>query len=261
MVRRALKRKHLLVIPLVLLTFIIFSSRRKEPTYLHGYIVLENVKGDGLPGGVIQLRTVNQDSQDTLALGSGHLYLSASLLLEVSRRSGIDAELALLNPSDTQACVHVTFLPEGAENPVHHESLVLPPHHKLARSASEWLSTTGGHTFRGMFRVESDRPLALAAVQLAGGQLRPTWLSPIRPSDEVTSDRGLIFPHWASGGGYRSSLRLWNPSRSPMEFDIVSRDPDGNPSWTIPVLQPSASRHVRLAPGSSILLPLDTSRL
>lgn len=253
-----LKKKHFFLIPLLFCTFALFSTKQDEPALLHGYIMVTAPDGSHAPAAQLSFHTIRQDSGDTLEIGPSCQYRSCTFFSQVDLENGVDAGLALLNPAETSAHVKIKLLDQTGRLVYEIPEFTVPGFHKTARLLSEWLSRVGATSFTGQVLLTTDQPLSVLGLEMTNGIIRN--IPVIAPGESLHPDGSstVFFPHFATGGGYRCSLLLWNPHRTALNCAVRFYDSKGEPADVSVTGMQFYTLQLVLQPGQSREIPLET---
>lgn len=255
---RILKKKHLFLLPLLLFTFLIYSMKTDEPALTHGYIIVSPEADYLLPAVQMSFYTTQQNLDETLEIGPASLYRSCTIFTRVESAQGVDAGIALLNPEGIPVNVQIQ-LKDPRGNPVCAiPAIEIPGFGKTARLLSEWLNGSGQLSFDGQIQIQSDHPVAVMGLQLTSGVIRNIPVLASQQNDTRETGGEYYFPHYATGGGYRCSLTLWNPHSRKIGCRVKFYDAGGKPSPVAVGGQPKQAVEIFLEPGSSREIPLET---
>ncbi len=225
-----MKRKHLLLITILLFTFLLYSTHKEEPPPVHGYVLVSTLNGEELPAAQLSIQTIEQSPSDRVEIPPATLTTDCSFRALVNSKEGIDTGVAILNPGSETAGITVLVNQADGMESIPVADISLPPLHKDARLLSEWLSTAGLTDFQGEIRIRATVPLAVVGLRMSGARIRSIPILALdQPAPDPDRNGVLIFPHFATGGGYSCSLVIWNPYSTDLDCVVRFYAPDGTP--------------------------------
>ena len=243
-----MKRRHLLFLPLLLLTFLLYSTRPPESPLGHGAIQVEPLAGDPPPVAEIVLHSAWDDSGAGVVLAPAPLATCWTMLAQVDPALALDVGLAVLNPGMDPITVELVS-PGQTEAAALHPPIRLGPGEKQAFRLSG-LFDDRVLPWSGPLVLRSDHPVGVTALQIRGFGLTALHLHRCPNAGPPAAPERLIFPHVVAGGGYRTVLTMWNPHPDPIHAWLTLSEPDGTPLTAWPVGDGSSDM-----PNLFILLP------
>jgi hypothetical protein len=247
-----MKKRHLLVIPLLFLTFLLFSTRKEEPPPIHGSVIIRSANPDGLmPAVQMAFQTVQQESEGSVLVTPSPPVSAGSLYVHTDRSNGVDSGIALFNASDWDAVVHMRFIAAETGDTTELDPVIIPPGHKYARVLSQLLLERNLEKFEGQLNFTADRPVHVLGLLTSSDKIYNLPVIDQSPLPDSVEPAQLAFPHFAFGGGYRCTLMLWNPTDESLSCDIFLLTPEGDPAQGLLGEKADALLQVDLRPGES----------
>ncbi|MBN2430613.1 MAG: hypothetical protein JXQ27_04025 [Acidobacteria bacterium] len=226
-----MKKRHLLIVPLLFLTFLLFSTRKEEPPPIHGAVVIRSLHPDGrMPAIQMAIQTVQQESEGSVLVTPSPPITVASLFVQTDRQNGLDSGIALFNAAEEEALVQFrcTSAETGEIRDI--EPVRIPPRHKYARVLSQWLIPQEWKRFEGQLIIEADRPIHVLGLLTSSDKIYHLPVIDTAPLPEIDRPSQWAFPHFAFGGGYRCTLMMWNPTDDLLSCEILFLTPEGEPA-------------------------------
>ena len=222
--KRQLNRSVLTVV--ALLGIAVFWSHA-QTTLQVGYSVVRLDSGTGIPVGTAVFSFKNGEGVLVTEAGVGAVepvIRGRVFVDEVDTRTGV----ALVNPETASQVVNLT-LRDANGITVGEESLVMNPGQHLAQFADELFGTAPG--FEGSLTFESAAGLgAIALRQSANGFGEALFTTlPVADLDAEAGSGAAVFPHLATGGGFRTQAILINPSGETISGRVRFVQSDGTP--------------------------------
>jgi len=258
---KIIKRKHFLVIPLLFLTFLLFSTRKEEPAPIHGYVLVNAYEDSDLPAVQMAFQTVQQDAEGSVQVTPSEPLVSGTLFVRADKANGYDTGIAMLNPNDWEATITITFVGEDNRETAAIPIFTIPPYHKVARMLSEWLAPQGIESFAGQLKIDSSDPVFILGLQTVGDKIYNLPVISCDPVPVQYDGDFYAFPHFAFGGGYRCSLVFWNPTNEPLECEVNFYTSDGQPAVQCITGSEHSFVHLHLMPGETRRIFLGTNDL
>jgi len=162
-----------------------------------------------------------------------------SLLIPVIRDAGSGANtgLAFRNPDKSPAQLSLSLrASDGREIAGGAAAIELPGYGHLSRFINELFPAADSNNLRGTLYIASggeSQKIAALSLQLGSvpGEFTALPVTPVQPSLQSTQ---LVFPHFADGAGWTSSIFLTNPSNSIASCELAFYDDHGSPI-TVPI--------------------------
>jgi hypothetical protein len=216
----------------------------------------------GLPIGLSSIFST-YDTTGTLLSEAG---VDASLPLRefvvpVDTTSDLNTGLALMNPWQVEASVHVKLADDSGHETAQADLVIAPGEHRAAFVAGTRQLFPAAAAFRGTLAVRSSSRLPALTLRQISRPLSYTTL-PVVHSGSVRHLQ--VLPHIATGlfdgGSFKTSFLILNPNPMPADITLSLTKSDGTPFRT--VLQdkgPGSSFDLKLPPNGSVCLRTDGS--
>jgi hypothetical protein len=166
-----------------------------------------------------------------------------------SVRSG----MAIANPNSEPAVLTFTFVNENGDT-VFSSSATINPNSQVAAFLNE-PPFNGPAAFSGSFTFSSSKPVAVIALR-GGLNERSEFLMTTLPVVDLSAPLAdpAVFPHFADGGGWTTTILLVNPTNNPTSGTLQFADASGRPSASIAYAIPgrSARRFATKGEGDAI---------
>ena len=228
-----MNKKHILMIVILFSTIVLFSIQKEKLKLVHGYITITFDKGMPTIPCQLMLNTINESSNAGIELPPSQIFLSGTLLSRVEKDNDIDVGLVFLNPWDENNIIKVAIIDVKSREKILEKEILLPPHHSIARMLSSMLTGSSSKSIDGYFKFESKKGVAVLGMQISPNGNVPIPVFQTTESPYVSVSQTCIFPHFATGAGYRSRLIIWNPFTENINCSIHFFDSKGEP---LPVL-------------------------
>jgi|GEM_PF-4462053 len=226
-----MKKRHLLIIPMLFLTFLLFSTRQEEPPPIHGSVIIRSLHPDGrMPAIQMAIQTVQQESEGSVLVTPSPPVTAASLIVQMDRANGLDSGIALLNSAPEEALVHFRCTSTETGDMGYIEPVRILPGHKYARVISRWLMPPEMERFEGQLIIQADRPIHVLGLLTSSDKIYHLPVIDSAPLSHMEPSALLAFPHFAFGGGYRCTLMMWNPADEMLSCELSFLTPDGEPA-------------------------------
>lgn len=163
-----------------------------------------------------------------------------------SIRSG----LAMANPNSEPAVLSFTFTDESGRD-VGSNTATIPAQGQIAAFLDEG-PFFGPSRFSGALTFTSSKPVAVIALRGLLNE-RSDFLMTTLPVVDLNSLSGSntsVFPHFADGGGWTTTIMLVNPTDSPISGTLQFADPSGRPSSVVNYSIPGRSARQFATSGS-----------
>ncbi len=158
--------------------------------------------------------------------------------------------LAIANPNAEPAAVSFTFTDENGRD-VASNSTTIGANGQAAAFLNE-NPFNGPSTFSGSFTFSSSKPVAVVALRGVLNERSDFLLTTLPVVDlgsPSVSDAG-VFPHFADGGGWTTTVMLVNPTDNAISGNLQFADSSGRPTSTLPYSIPGRSAR-QLATGGA----------
>jgi hypothetical protein len=179
------------------------------------------------------------------AVPSSPLISSGRLYAEVS--SIVNTGVAMANPNNQPVTVNFYFT-DASGTDFGQGSTVIPAGAQTAKFLNQ-APFNGGTTLLGTFTFTASQPISVVALRGLTNERSEFLITTLPVSDLsiAAGSEGFVFPHYADGGGWTSSLLLVNTTNTSMSGTIQFCDREGCPA----AVQPISSNAYTLPPRSS----------
>jgi len=135
--------------------------------------------------------------------------------------------IAIANPNDQAAAISFFFT--GPNGDFGRGSATIPPKSQLARFLDQ-APFNGPSPTTGTFTLQSNVPVSMIALRSFLNERDEFLLTTLPVVDTTTalSSSPVVFPHFATGGGWSTQLVLVNPSDTSLEGTVEFRNPAGD---------------------------------
>jgi len=158
--------------------------------------------------------------------------------------------LAIANPNSEPAVVSFTFTDESG-GLVASNSATIDANGQIAAFLNE-SPFNGPASFSGAFTFTSSRPVAVVALRGLTNERSDFLLTTLPVVDLASSpaSSAAVFPHFADGGGWTTTIMLVNPTDNAISGTLQFADPAGKLSSSIAYSVPAASARQFATSGS-----------
>jgi hypothetical protein len=172
-------------------------------------------------------------------ISSGRLYAEAS--------STVNTGVAMANPNGQPVTVNFHFT-DATGVDFGQGSTVIPADGQIAKFLNQ-APFSGGSALMGTFTFTASQPISVVALRGLTNERSEFLLTtlPVADLSVTPGSDAFVFPHYADGGGWTSTLLLVNTTDTPMSGTILFCGQGGCPA----AVQPVVSNAYTLPPGSS----------
>jgi hypothetical protein len=127
----------------------------------------------------------------------------------------IESGLAVANPSPSAVTVSLALVGMNGSSPVAPVTVTVPGNGQLARFIRQLFPALTGN-FRGFLRVTADSPVTVIGVRGRYNERADFLLTttPPRNEEQIVPASQILFPHFASGGGYTTQFIVFGQTSS-----------------------------------------------
>src|SRR5207248_3070756 len=144
--------------------------------------------------------------------------------------AAIRSGLAIANPSSDAAVISFMFIDETGHE-VYSGAASIPAKGHVAAFLNE-TPFNGPSTFSGSFTFSSSKPVAVVALRGALNERSDFLLTTLPVVDLSSSSASTapgVFPHFADGAGWTTTILMVNPTDSAISGALQFADPSGTP--------------------------------
>jgi hypothetical protein len=174
-------------------------------------------------------------------LTQGRIYGESSAFI----RSG----LALANPNSEAAVLSFTFTDESGRD-VYTNSTTIDPNSQIAAFLDE-VPFSGPASFSGSFTFTSSKPVSVVALRGAYNERSEFLMTTLPVADLTSSGSTAVFPYFADGAGWTTTILLVNPTSNPISGVLQFADKSGSPLSSLNYSIPSRSARRFATSGTS----------
>jgi hypothetical protein len=189
-----------------------------------GYAHVNTDTGSSTPAGfaIIGFRENNVLVSEAGVPGSG-LLTTGRIYAEIG--NNINTGVAIANPNNQIATVSFYFTDQNGS--VAQGSTTIPANGQLAKFLDQ--PPFFGHATSGTFTFNSSIPIAVVALRGRTNE-RSEFILTTLPVTDLTAPATtapVVFPHFATGGGWTTQVVLVNPTDTALSGTLVFLDPQG----------------------------------
>jgi hypothetical protein len=147
--------------------------------------------------------------------------------------AAVRSGLAIANPNDEPAVVSFTFRDESGSE-VSSNSTTIPANGQISGFLNE-SPFNGPSSFSGSFTFNSSKGVAVVALRGVVNE-RSDFLLTALPVVNLSSSASVaaaVFPHFADGGGWTTTIMLVNPTDNPISGTLQFANSSGQPSSSL----------------------------
>jgi sugar lactone lactonase YvrE len=140
--------------------------------------------------------------------------------------STVNTGVAIANPNNQAAVISFYFTDSAGD--FGSGQTMIPPNGQIAKFLNQ--PPFNGYSLTGTFTFSSNIPVSVVALRGLFNERSEFLLTtlPVTQLPVVTTSAPLVFPHFASGGGWTTYIVLVNPTDKPMNGSVEFRDPGGH---------------------------------
>jgi len=150
-----------------------------------------------------------------------------TLPLDVVPGIGRNVGVAVANSSGVPASIVIALRDDDGTPVGTPVSLTIQNAHQFAKFVTELFPASAfGAALRGTLAIQSTTPVSIVGLRFSGTEFSTI---PVPPAVSTASPGTIVFPQFAMGGSWATTVVVMNPTDSTISGRINIFDPDGNP--------------------------------